>query len=355
MKWLWIVLIFVISCLILYLLPHKSLPISKHSTHTTAKVTSSEPVNTLTKSIFVPYWSISSQLSQTSYDSYIYFGISASNTGIATTDDGYKKIATFLSLVPEGHKKLLAVSMVDQNVNEEVLHDNALSKIITSQAVDIAQKNGFDGIVLDLEYSALSFDSVTQSVTSFSANFAKEAEAHNLSFYQAIPGDSVYRVKPYNLTALGQAADGIFVMAYDFHKAKGNPGPNFPFKRLEDEDYDFQTMTTDFLKNIPASKMTVVFGMFGYDWQVDSKNRSTAPATSLSDSQIQQEFSDTCLFYGCKTKRDPLTHETEISYTDSSGNTHIVWFEDSDSAGVKAEYLKQMGIGSISFWAYGYF
>jgi len=32
-----------------------------------------------------------------------------------------------------------------------------------------------------------------------------------------------------------------------------------------------------------------------------------------------------------------------------------MWYEDEESAQVKIDYLKEKGVGSIGYWAYGYF
>ena len=52
---------------------------------------------------------------------------------------------------------------------------------------------------------------------------------------------------------------------------------------------------------------------------------------------------------------DSESKEKKISYKGSDGYDHVVFFEDEESAEVKINYLKEKGIGSIAFWAWGYF
>jgi spore germination protein YaaH len=47
--------------------------------------------------------------------------------------------------------------------------------------------------------------------------------------------------------------------------------------------------------------------------------------------------------------------EKSIQYIDSEGRSHIVWYEDEESAAIKTEYLQSVGIGKVSYWAQGYF
>jgi len=306
------------------------------------------------ETIFVPYWGLDSHLSTTAYDTYVYFAVSPSNNGIDTTNDGYNDISQFTSDVPSTAKKLLAVSMVDSNTNEEVMSSKTLQQKVINDTIFLAKKNGFDGVVLDLEYSALAFDGVIKNVSNFSGNFSADVKKNNLSYYQMLAGDTFYRGKPYDTGYIGKISDGVFVMAYDFHKANGNPGANFPLVG-EKNDYDFKIMTQDFLKNIPINKISVVFGLFGYDWTVDNEGNSTGPANSLSLKDIQQKFLDECAFVHCKSGRDSASAEMKVTYTDANGDMHIVWYEDQKSIAQKEAYLKTQGITSTGLWAYSYF
>ena len=47
--------------------------------------------------------------------------------------------------------------------------------------------------------------------------------------------------------------------------------------------------------------------------------------------------------------------EKNIRYKGEDGYDHVIFFEDEESAQVKTDYLKEKGIGSISYWAWGYF
>jgi spore germination protein len=114
-------------------------------------------------------------------------------------------------------------------------------------------------------------------------------------------------------------------------------------------------LTDDFLKLIPSDKITIIFGLFGYDWQVDDKGNATQPAQALTLLQIKQKFIDQCAFSECAWKKDKDSAETTVSYTDNDGKKHIIWFEDMESVKQKQEFLKTKGINSFSYWAYSYF
>lgn len=304
--------------------------------------------------LFIPDWTLSNDSIDNDYDQYIYFGINTSLDGIEKNDISFKKINTFLSSIPNSKSKILTLKMLDDKINSKLLTDKNFQTIIANESSDIAKSSGFDGILLDFELKALSFDTVIKNVSDISENFAQIIHKNNLKFYMTIYGDTFYNLKPYDLATISKNTDGIYIMAYGFHKSRGNPGPNFPFTDLKD-GYDFKIMISDFEKKVHASKLTIVFGLFGYDWIVDDKNQSISTATALSYITIKQKFLDKCDFKDCEVVKDKESAETKVIYEDKDGQKHIVWFEDPNSVSIKENYAKSQGVSSFATWAYSYF
>lgn len=321
---------------------------------TTIKPSVSSKVSNFKQSLFVPYWSIGTENIQ-GYDELIYFGISANENGIDKKDKGYTNISQFLKITNKVEKKFLTVRMTDSKINSLVLEDKILQSKIIGESINVAKDNLFDGIVLDSELSSLSFESVIKKINSFVDDFYSSSKQNNLIFKIAIYGDTFYRFRPYDIKFLGGHADEILIMAYDFHKARENPGPNFPLKGKEIYDYDFTKMIDDFSKSVPKEKLNVIFGLYGYDWMIDDKNQSIGQAQALSLEQIKNKFLNECDFKDCLVKRDNVSSETKITYTDNNSQRHMVWFEDMESVEKKKEFLISQGIYSTAFWAYSYF
>jgi spore germination protein YaaH len=118
-------------------------------------------------------------------------------------------------------------------------------------------------------------------------------------------------------------------------------------------------MINHYLTIVPADKLTIVFGMFGYDWITDIKGQTSGTATSISLNEILQKYIYKCDWENCVFKRDPEAAQAKIDYVDSSSASyliyHTIWFEDQKSVDQKKAFLKQKGIGSVAYWAYGYF
>lgn len=293
-------------------------------------------------------------LQDDAYETTVYFGVAASEEGIAENEAGYQKLSSFLRVSDSKKKRLLTVRMIEQELNSKVISNKVLQQNIITEAIELAKEHNFDGVVLDFEFQALAFDSVVLGITNFYKDFSSEVKKDNLSFSATIFGDTFYRSRPYDVKAIAKQTDTIIIMAYDLHKANGNPGPNFPLSGKEIYGYDFSQMVEDFSRIVSTEKLVVVLGMFGYDWTVDKKDNSVGLAKSYSYLQMKQRFLDDCEFSSCKVKRDDVSKEMHVTYKEN-GSVHHVWFEDPNSSEGKASLLKQKGIGSIGFWAYSYF
>lgn len=240
---------------------------------------------------------------------------------------------------------------------------------------------GFNGVVIDLEIAGIATDNLVNKINQLIEKLSNQAKENSLKFLIAVYGDTFYRHRPYDINFFVKHSDEIMIMAYDFSKSYGQPGPNFPFSGRDKFGYDFQMMIDDFLKVVPAEKLTVIFGMFGYDWLVDEKKRPITAAKALTLKQIKEKFFKkqdeiggddnqrfiqvNCSLANCLAQRDQEAKEMEIDYTfsrdqpDETGiyliDYHNVWFEDEESVAIKIKFLEEKGIESIAYWSYGYF
>jgi len=351
------------------------------------------------QSIFIPYWNIPTAASDISeYDTLIYFGILPDENGELVHDSGFMNLKSFIQNTPSDTKRLLTVRMLDTEDNLAILGDVSRQSSVVSQTLEIAEEHGFDGIVLDLEIGVLPLGSVEKQITSFVKDFSGEAHENRFTFSITMYGDTFYRVRSFDVESLGQYVDQIYIMAYDFHKSRGEPGPNFPFDRenkpphsplLGKEGngrggygYDFKTMIANFTEVVPREKLTILFGMYGYDWTLGPKGLPLKAAKAIPLNEIEQEYKncqhtvistevneengvekslqkrDSSALLGmtkCKVIRDSVSKEKHITYTDDEGYDHVLWYEDHQSVAVKKQYLKEQGIGSIGYWVWGYF
>lgn len=306
------------------------------------------------RTLFVPYWSVSDDSPLPPYHTLVYFGVQGGEKGLDTTDDGYKNLISFVQNAGTS-ETVLTIRMLESTTNFAILKDKAVQDIIIKDSVALAQRYHFKGILLDIELSALPFSSLVDQIDAFNSKFARASHAKGLEYAVTAYGDTFYRVRPFDIKRLAKDVDSMYVMAYDFSKAKGNPGPNFPLSGNSTYGYDYEHMINNFADSVPLKKLTIVFGMYGYDWAVDDRGIAQAMGEAVALKDIKAKIIDSCKHVECNWERDSISAETKATYKDSDSDTHIVWFEDEQSVKRKEEYLKSHGVGSYAYWAYSYF
>lgn len=315
------------------------------------------------QSIFIPYWALTPDMSDLEqYDKLLYFGVGVDSTGIDKNDAGYNKLEDFIKYAPASKDKYLVLRMTDSDVNYSILEDVKTQAKIVRETMDIVKQYNFKGVVLDLELFSIFGDREKAQINDFVQQLYTATNSNSLKLSITLYGDTIFRMRPFDISTIAKYSDEILVMAYDFHKAKGEPGPNFPLSGRSKYGYDLELMVNDFIKYSDKSKITVVFGLYGYDWSVDEKKRPLKPAKASSLNEIKKNFIEKCQWKDCIVKRDKISRETEVNYVIPSIKDdfayldyHVVWFEDEESVQEKQDLLKSKGIESVGYWAYGYF
>lgn len=325
-----------------------------------------EPATITSRSVFVPYWADMSSLAGASDESaadennsaserrLLYFGISVNENGVVEDDAGYLTLDSFISNAGSA-EKYLTVRMLDAELNTAILKNSNSWQPIATSIAELAIAKGFDGVVLDLEVGLVAFHIAPAQITGFTQALNEELQSNDLSLAMTMYGDTFYRKRPYDVKALGNIVDEMMIMAYDFHKSFGTPGPNFPLNGRAEYGYDFTTMISDFTSLVEPGKLSIIFGMYGYEWTVDEQERPSTAGTAITLNQIEQKFYPQCSFSNCNTTQDQQSGETKISYTAADGRTHIVWFEDESSVELKKNIVEEYGVSKIGYWAFGYY
>lgn len=311
-----------------------------------------ESTNISREAVFAPYWADMSDL-ENQPERLLYFGISPLEDGINTSEPGYQNLQKFVNAKGQ-NETYLTVRMLDTEVNTAVLQNRSKWQPLAEEIADLALDNGFDGVVLDLEVGLIALHISPESITGFTKVLKEELEANDLPLAMTIYGDTFFRKRPYDVKQLGSIVDEIMIMAYDFHKSFGTAGPNFPLNGREEYRYDFTTMINDFSTIVDPDKLTVVFGMYGYEWNVDAQNRPLKSAEAITLNEVNKKFFPECGEANCKIERDEISAETKISFSDGE-RTRIIWYEDEESVDAKQKLLEKNGISSVGFWAYGYY
>ncbi len=355
-----VILFVIIVCLISYLFyawfgkkELSSTQTKEYLTNKTSPTTMLQPTTIVYEtqsSLFVPYWALGQEdLSSIPYEKIYYFGVAPSENGINKQDMGYINLERFNC--PDEKKCILVFRMLNDDLTKIILSSTKNQKDIIKELRLLLEEYSFEGIALNLEYSGLFNNDIKTHINDFVSLFSTSLKKDYKTFSFIVYGDMYYRRRPWEMKKIGALSDEVMIMAYDFHKSYGEPGPNFPFGNFEKWGYDFRTMVFDFSSDVPKDKLTIIFGMYGYDWTLNGQGLPLKRAEAVTLNQISnlKTQNHNLKFTGTKSR------EQMITYEDEDGFSHVVWYEDEGSVRVKEEFLMQQGIGSVSYWAYSYF
>ncbi len=135
--------------------------------------------------------------------------------------------------------------------------------------------------------------------------------------------------------AIGQVADQVRLMGYDYHWTGSGPGPIAPIGWI-------WAVLSYAKTQIPASKIILGVPLYGYDWV----GGQGTPVSWLQAFQLSEQ-------YGVRPHFDAASQSPWFGYTDQSGRRHVVWFENGPSTQAKFEAAQSAGIGGVYVWIYG--
>ena len=136
--------------------------------------------------------------------------------------------------------------------------------------------------------------------------------------------------------AIGQVADQVRLMGYDYHWATSAPGPVAPIGWI-------RAVLRYAKTQIPANKIILGVPLYGYDWV----GKHGTPVSWLQVFRLASQ-------YGVRPQFSYASQSPWFTYTDSFGREHVVWFENAPSTEAKFQAARAAGIGGVYLWVYGY-
>ena len=221
----------------------------------------------------------------------------------------------------------------------------AHSAMVTNRDVTInsiatlAKTQGLTGINIDFEGL---YDTDRDNYTTFVTDLAQALHAEGSTLMLSVPAKAADDSNdtwswPYDYAALASQADILQVMTYDEYVPGYGPGP------VAGSDW-MQACLKYAATQIPADKILLGLPAYGYDYDTTA---NTGAAVAWKD--IPALLSAT----GATAQWDSASNSPFFDYTDSSGDTHEVWYEDTKSIQLKSGYAVSLELKGVSMWALG--
>ncbi len=211
-----------------------------------------------------------------------------------------------------------------------ILHSEKKKKKIIQEVLNQCLKNKFIGINID-------FEGLNESKNEYLLNFVKEmADAFHKEGL-IVTQDIMPFNEDYDVAQLAKYNDYLFLMSYDEYSSDSDPGPISSQKWIE-------ATVDDLAKKVPAEKVVLCLGAFGYDWP--------AAANSTPNVTYQQALSRA---YVSKSKInfDNDTYNLNFAYKDDKNTVHQVYFTDAATHFNTMRFGAEYGLAGFAVWRLG--
>ena len=217
-----------------------------------------------------------------------------------------------------------------------ILEDPQLRAVNLDALVNLAVAGGYDGIDLDYENLAASDRA---AFTSFVQQLAGALHGHgklltvNVYAKTAEPG-TWDGPRAQDWKAIGQAADQVRIMTYEYSWSTSAPGPIAPVTWVN-EVIAYAT------SQIAPAKILQGTPLYGYDW-VGQR------ATDL----VWNQAMDLAGRFAVPVNWDGASASPWFEYV-SGAARHTVWFENAASVAAKLDVARIHDVGGITMWRLG--
>ncbi len=265
-----------------------------------------------------------------------------SDGSLVTPDDG-----VMISLAREyGSEPIMHLSTLTDNDNFSVELANALfdspetqAKLLDSVVANM-QSKGYTSLDVDFEF--LGAENAAR-YAEFIAYCRERLAPYGYGVMTALApktsdsqSGSLYEGHDYAL--LGEAADAVLLMTYEWGYTYGPPMAVSPIKPVRDVvDYA--------LTRIPAEKLLLGISNYGYDFTlpyIQGVSRASSVSTRQAFTLASQNGSE--IFF------DETVLAPYFDYTDADGNAHRVWFEDVRSISARLRLMAEKTLRGALWW-----
>ncbi|MDD2586588.1 MAG: glycosyl hydrolase family 18 protein [Syntrophomonadaceae bacterium] len=233
-----------------------------------------------------------------------------------------------------GVKTHASVVLMDRAALHKLLSSSKNRAQLIGNLMDKVKADNYDGVNIDFEFidyrdAALFTTFLEELKTAMGPDKDLSVAVFARTGRESWP-------TPYQYKKIGEIADLVVVMAYDYSYNTSAPGPVAPLWWVQ-EVADYMT------ERIPREKIIMGVPTYGYDWPT-GRNATTITAPKLGDIKWK---------YSVEEHFDTKSMSPYYTYRDNYNNRHQIWLENERSLQEKWNLIINNQLGGISFWRIG--
>lgn len=239
-----------------------------------------------------------------------------------------------LTLTPFGPDGRFNNNLIAAIVNNPASQENLIDQLVYT-----VQAKGFRGVDIDFEF-ILPEDKIPFAEFVTNVRNVMNALGYPVSVALAPKtSDSqtglLYEGKDYGL--LGQAADNVLLMTYEWGYTYGPPMAVAPVNKVR-EVVDYA------ITKIPREKINLGIPNYGYDWTLPFERGVTKARTIGNVEAVQLAIAYNVPIYFDSTAMSPYFYYEKDEFY------HEVWFEDVRSLQAKFSLVKEYNLRGMGYW-----
>ncbi len=222
--------------------------------------------------------------------------------------------------------------------NAGMLTSSATRQKAIGTLAQLVQNDGYRAVNIDFEDLP---PSVSSNLTQFMADLRTALPSDIQLSIDVFPpiGVPTSLNSAYNYSALAPYVNYEVIMLYDHHSSGGPAGPISPWSWVTENMHSLLHTY-----GVPASKLVLAAGVYGYDWPEGQTTAAELPLTSVM--ALQKEYS-------ASIHLDPTSRNPYFTYTTASGQKHVVWFQNQTTVAQRVTLAKQLHLNGVAIWALG--
>ena len=215
-----------------------------------------------------------------------------------------------------------------------LMHDPRRRRVLIGQIADYLGKSGDAGIMFD-------FENLPNSSLPDLVSLVKETKAALAPRGKLVSVTMPIDNPLWPARALAQASDKLVLMAYDEHWQGGQPGPIA-------SDAWFAERLGATLSGIPADRIIVALGNYGYDW-----HGGHADSMTVEEAWLAARDSGTKPVFVRSAGNAGFSYSEDQNQARGQPARHDVWMLDAVASWNEMQELRRLGVANVALWRLG--